>query len=62
MLNPCHGCPDRTAGCHGHCEKYQAFVEDREKVRNARADKLSLYSPSEWLEHNIRRKLKTSRK
>lgn len=35
---PCKGCEMRTAGCHGRCEKYQAFrkalEEWRAKVRS----------------------------
>lgn len=22
---PCHGCPDRKAGCHGQCPKYKEY-------------------------------------
>lgn len=24
---PCYGCPDRTVGCHGRCEKYRVYRE-----------------------------------
>ena len=35
---PCHGCEDRHIGCHGECEKYMAWAEDRQKVLNAEAE------------------------
>lgn len=27
--SPCLDCPDRVIGCHGDCEKYKAFKEER---------------------------------
>ena len=23
--SPCHGCDDRSVGCHGECEKYEEY-------------------------------------
>ena len=36
VSGPCHHCPDRHAGCHGECEKYQAFRRDREEIYQRR--------------------------
>ena len=36
MTPPCKNCPDRAAGCHAKCGKYQEFVawnEERKRVR-----------------------------
>lgn len=30
MKTPCHGCVSRRAGCHAECERYKAWVEERE--------------------------------
>lgn len=30
---PCFCCPDRHIGCHGKCDKYQAFAKARERER-----------------------------
>lgn len=38
--NPCFNCPDRHAGCHSECEKYQAWsAEHIERVRQERTAK-----------------------
>jgi len=37
MRPPCGGCQDRAVGCHGSCERYQAFDAERELIRNRRA-------------------------
>lgn len=34
---PCLNCEDRTAGCHGACEKYAVANAENERVRNERA-------------------------
>lgn len=31
---PCIDCKDRVVGCHGTCEKYKAFKEERYKLWN----------------------------
>ena len=35
MQNPCWKCSDRSAGCHGKCEKYKAWKVELDKVKNA---------------------------
>lgn len=29
---PCFKCPDRSQGCHGTCEKYAAYTEERKTL------------------------------
>lgn len=36
VSGPCHHCPDRHAGCHAECPKYQAFRRDREEIYQRR--------------------------
>lgn len=45
MNSPCKDCPGRAIGCHGRCERYQAFREEREGARleNARWGALNDY-------------------
>lgn len=31
MKAPCKDCPDREVGCHGKCDKYAQFKEERNK-------------------------------
>ena len=44
--SPCFECPDRVLGCHGTCEKYKAFKDERIELsyeirKKARAEKSS---------------------
>lgn len=43
MRPPCSGCPDRRVGCHGSCEKYQAFNAERELIRERRSSEGDIY-------------------
>lgn len=43
MMPPCGGCPDRSVGCHGTCEKYQTFNAERELIRAKRAEQAGLF-------------------
>ena len=36
MKVPCKGCTDRQPGCHDKCNKYKAFNDEREAIRNKR--------------------------
>lgn len=36
-VSGCKGCDRRAPGCHGTCEDYREYNEEREKIRNARA-------------------------
>lgn len=33
-VSPCYECPDRTLGCHGTCEKYNNFKDERIELGN----------------------------
>ena len=44
MNAPCNNCPDRHAGCHGSCEKYAAFKEEKAKVNEERRAERTLYA------------------
>lgn len=33
---PCKGCKERTAECHGKCERYKEFQKEMEKVKENR--------------------------
>lgn len=35
---PCRDCTSREVGCHAGCERYKAYAEQREKVRQNRQD------------------------
>lgn len=37
MLAPCYKCEDRSVRCHSTCEKYKAFAQEREKIREQKA-------------------------
>lgn len=37
MLGPCKNCPDRVLLCHATCEKYLAYSENRNTIRQNRA-------------------------
>lgn len=38
LNSPCKDCTDRAVGCHGKCEKYQAYRLEVDKLRMARAE------------------------
>lgn len=35
---PCRDCVSREVGCHAGCERYKAYAERRERVRQNRHD------------------------
>lgn len=37
-FTPCKDCPDRTIepNCHSTCEKFAAFTEEKERIKNNR--------------------------
>lgn len=39
---PCYGCQERTAGCHGTCERYKAWDGKRQAERQERIKKTSI--------------------
>lgn len=54
---PCMGCRDRAVGCHGSCEKYQAYLKTREAIRksNYQESVADQFTPSK--ERGLRKKL-----
>jgi hypothetical protein len=38
MTPPCKDCSDRQLGCHGQCERYQAFRAKKEREAQKRAE------------------------
>lgn len=34
--NACYGCQERHPGCHGKCEKYAAFLEEKDRKYHQR--------------------------
>ena len=36
MEPPCKDCENRSPGCHGRCETYLAYAEERRKISDAR--------------------------
>lgn len=52
VKSPCYRCPDRSPTCHraGECDKWAAYLEERERERakivdNKRTYKKSAYNP-----------------
>lgn len=37
MTSPCMNCAERAPGCHGRCERYQAYRESRDQAIRNRA-------------------------
>lgn len=62
LPNPCHGCQERTATCHGTCRRYATYAERCEAIRQARAKLSILDAPGKWLIRNVRRKLNNYKK
>lgn len=41
--SPCKGCTERHAGCHAHCERYQAWSAHNEQRREAERKRKQAY-------------------
>ena len=61
MRAPCKDCPDRAAGCHGKCEKYQAFRAEIAK-ENAERDTSEVEMINYYRRRRSHRMHKESRK
>jgi hypothetical protein len=63
---PCRDCADRVPptaehkGCHGVCEKYKAYCQEREQIRKERHDANELLSYR--VEKSVAIKIKTAKK
>lgn len=58
---PCRDCVSREVGCHAGCERYKAYAEQRERVRQNRQDfffeRMTNKSRQQWwLDQQKRRK------
>lgn len=63
MCKECKDCKERHVGCHGECEAYIAFTEERQKVYNQRlvACQASMWETAgkqKWRTDDARRKLR----
>lgn len=59
MMSPCCGCHERTAvpNCHAHCERYAAFAEVRETIRERhQQDQNTIGAKIEGVYRNKKRK------
>ena len=45
LNSPCKDCPDRTVGCHGKCEKYEAYRVKVDELHRLRAEKSYAHDP-----------------
>jgi len=61
--SPCMGCGDRRMGCHGGCEKYQAWrqiLDDQNAARMASRPAIKELPNRAWAAHV--RKLRSGRR
>lgn len=61
MKVPCHNCPDRELGCHGKCEKYQAYAEWRQQVYEERIVKEASRPDRKYIERCIKDRQRRNR-
>ena len=60
--NPCvKECPDRTATCHGTCERYARYAAWCEEQREARAKRQANKAPGVGLKRALNRKQRRER-
>ena len=67
MRCPCRGCPDRSEGCHGRCERYRAYDLERreirrEKLANRDVTDILQQSKMEWFDRMAIREKKRGKK
>ena len=59
MRNPCHGCYDRNATCHGSCVEYKTWKADHDiKVKQDR----EAHENRVEIPHNVVRKIWRSKR
>lgn len=54
---PCMGCPDRTPECHGQCERYKAFQEEKRKEYALKVEQKERETPTDNKTRCLRRAL-----
>ena len=55
---PCMGCGEREVGCHGRCERYRAFEQERQAEYEARLKKSQEHAICGALTHTHERQCK----
>lgn len=56
---PCtRDCPDRAAGCHGKCKKYQEYRAEKEQDYKKRVNCLASSPDNPGRESNIRKRVR----
>ena len=43
---PCKNCPDRSLGCHDHCEKYKAYKQEHKELNDLK--RKAIQSENDW--------------
>ena len=62
MNAPCKDCSDRVVGCHGTCEKYQAFRKERDEfIEKMRMINSAKFTDKSWFIRDKWRKEKAKR-
>lgn len=56
MFAPCKDCADRSAECHGKCEKYAEFASMRERLRDIKNAESELMVIRPGLRRNLQRR------
>lgn len=57
MSTPCYNCPNRTIGCHGKCDEYAAYAEERKALYAARLQAFEFNQSIHDLKRRNNRKL-----
>ena len=42
---PCKDCLDRVVGCHIECERYKAYLEENERIKEEKRQSYRYLSP-----------------
>lgn len=56
--NPCKDCEEREVGCHGKCEKYQAYRSDLDQVKQVIRTQKETEAVADGYVVEMRRKLR----
>lgn len=51
------GCPDRSPECHGRCERYKAFQEEKRKEYALKVEENEKNTPTDSKTRGLRRAL-----
>lgn len=62
-IAPCKDCAERSPGCHGKCEPYQAWAAERRRITHKAAELSTIrYTQSDGSLAYIYKRLKSRRK